>query len=500
MKRSIPKKNLQIKITLLIFLMLLSITVIVSAYLAITAEKKAMEIAINYAHGISKIIDSSLAYYMQKGHKKEISELIEELNKSEHIQGIHIFDNTKEIACINPRSFSKLFDSEYIDEVLKNVEYRPTIKVIKTKTYHFLAYYSPYVNTGSCKRCHIEEDKIGTLNVNIKLGGIYETILKQAKRTFMVLFISSILIAMLLSLLINMLIIKPIKKIEKGMEELMNGNYDVKVEIKSGDELELLSNNFNNMVDALNNANKTIDSMHKNMIHTDRLMTIGTLTASISHEIKNPLNSIMISTDILLDHCKKNVHDQRLKSFLEAIINDAQRIKDIIDQTLNFSRYETSFQENIDLKNLIKSIEIYSKRILFHREDIRFRLEDNTNEHVFIYGNKTNIEQMLINLLKNAVESVPSERKGDILLKIDRDDKFIEFTIQDNGVGIPKDKLDLIFKEFYSTKTNGTGLGLSIVKEIVENHNGELHIESEVDRGTKIVVKIPYTRDRYARD
>lgn len=437
---------------------------------------------------------------MQKGHKSEITSLIDELSTNEYLIGIHIFDNTKELACINPRDKHHTMTSEYMEEILKNVEYRPTLKIIKTKNYHFLAYYSPYANKGECKRCHLEKDIIGTLNVNIDLQKIYKTTLSQANKTFWVLLLSSFFIAAVLSLLINMLIINPIKKIEKGMEELTKNNFDVKIDIKSGDELELLAKNFNEMVDALNNANKTIDNMHKNIIHTDRLMTIGTLTASISHEIKNPLNSIMISSDILMEYCKKNVADTKLKSFLESIIEDAQRIKEIIDQTLNFSRYETSTNEHINIKKLIKSIEIYSKRILFNHENVDFKISENVSDDIFIFGNKTNIEQMLVNILKNAVESIPDDKNGTVTFTVYQDLQDVVFVIEDNGIGIPEDKLELIFKEFYSTKTNGTGLGLSIVKEIVENHSGTLEIVSKVDMGTKITIKIPIKKDKDARD
>jgi len=491
-----PKRNLQIKITLLIFILMTSVSLFVSTYLAKSSEKKVIELAINQANGVSKIIDSSLAYYMQKGHKKEISNLIAEISKNEYIQGIHIFDNSKEIACINPRYNFKNLTSEYFEKILENVEYHTTFKIIKTQNYHFLAYYSPYVNIGECKKCHLEKDIIGTLNVNIDLKYFYASALEQAQKTFIVLMLSNFFIALILSILLNTLIIKPIKKIEKGMDELTNNNnFDVKVEIKSGDELELLANNFNHMVNTLNNANKTIDSMHKSTIHNDRLMTIGNLTASISHEIKNPLNSIMINSDIVMEYCKKNVKDNKLKKFLESIIEDAQRIKDIIDQTLNFSRYETSNQEKINIKNFIKSIEIYSKRILFDRESINFKIIDETDVNLYIKGNKTNIEQMIINILKNAVESISDYRKGEIIFSIAQRGEFIEFRVADNGRGIPKDKMELIFKEFYSTKTNGTGLGLSIVKEIVEKHNGVLEIDSEEGIGTNVTIKIPICKD-----
>jgi signal transduction histidine kinase len=106
--------------------------------------------------------------------------------------------------------------------------------------------------------------------------------------------------------------------------------------------------------------------------------------------------------------------------------------------------------------------------------------------------NKTSMEQVFINLLKNAVESIPEDRKGQVNLIIrQEEDSLVTFIVEDNGIGIPKSVQKNIFSQFYTTKKQGTGLGLSIVKELVEFHDGSITVSSEEGEGTRFIIKLP---------
>jgi signal transduction histidine kinase len=221
-------------------------------------------------------------------------------------------------------------------------------------------------------------------------------------------------------------------------------------------------------------------------------MTVGQLTASLSHEIKNPLNSIFITADILHEKCKQ-FSDQNLTKLIDNILSDAERIRDIISQTLNFSKLDKSGVESVAIKDFLKNILTYAGRILFDNDRISFELNaDNRLMQCYLKVNKTSMEQVFINLLKNAVESIPENKKGKVTLTIKRDEsKYITFIISDTGVGIPESVRDEIFNHFYTTKKHGTGLGLSIVKELVECHDGKVYVESVEGVGTSFIVKLP---------
>lgn len=494
--------SLKLKINVLIFAIMLSISFIVSAYLSYNAEKKALNLAKSYIKTIPSIIDSSINNFMTAGDKQVVRKLILELSNVENVVGIHIFNPKGDISC-SYSNFKSEKPTKYLDLVYKNFTLEEKLQGINTKDVKMLSYYRPYQNKPECKKCHFDSgDIIGVLNINVNTMGLSKMLHNEINTVNMIMLISVIIVSFVLSILVNKLVINPLKLLETGMKKVTENDLNSKVKIDSHDEFELISNYFNNMVSSLKNANETIDNMHKNLIHSDRLSTIGQLTASLSHEIKNPLNSIMITSDLLAMKCEmakkgKNVNIEETLKHIENIVNDTIRIKNIIDQTLNFSRLNTDQKQVVSVRSFLETISIYVKRILFDYEKIKFRLETmNPEGDCLLNINKTNIEQVFINILKNAMESIPEDRAGEILLKVycTSDQEYIVFKIIDNGSGIPDEQMDKIFNEFYTTKKNGTGLGLPIAKDLIEQHNGKLMIESTVNVGTEVTIMLPVVK------
>ncbi|UOD35821.1 HAMP domain-containing histidine kinase [Deferribacteraceae bacterium V6Fe1] len=491
--------SLKLKINILIFAVMISISFIVSGYLTYNAEKKAMEMARSYIKTIPSIIDSSINNFMTAGDKEIVRKLILELSNVENVIGIHIFNPLGDISC-NYSNFKTEAPSKYINLVYQYFSLTEKLQEINTKDVKMLSYYRPYENKPECKKCHTDNgDIIGVLNINVSTAGISEMLSSEIKTVNIIMLISSLIVSLLLSILINKLVVNPLKKLEEGMHKVSENDFNSKVTINSRDEFELISNYFNNMVSSLKLANETIDNMHKNLIHSDRLTTIGQLTASLSHEIKNPLNSIMITSDLLAMKCEmaksgKAVNIDDTLKHIDNIINDTLRIKNIIDQTLNFSRLNTEQKQIVSVSSFLETINIYVKRILFDYEKVNFQLVKASEKGDCLLNiNKTNIEQVFINILKNAMESIPEDRHGNIVINVScsADHEYVIFKIIDDGVGISEDQLDKIFNEFYTTKKNGTGLGLPIAKDLIEQHNGKLKIESKVGVGTTVTIMLP---------
>lgn len=484
--------KLQVKITFLIFVILLSLSYFIGLYLSSNVKNKAFDISRTYLTSLPALIDNSINNFMVAGDKKVVKKLVNELSKDENIIGIHIFDAEGDLSCAFSDSKSK-YPRKYLEMVYANFTENETLKELKSKKINMLSYYKPYKNKKDCKPCHKNEgENIGVLNININMNHFTKNLQKQASTVQLILMMTTILLAAIISYVVNHLITKPVKKLENGMKEAAKNNLDVKVHIKSNDELEKLSNYFNHMTGSLKKANKEIDSFQKSLVHTDRLMTVGQLTASLSHEIKNPLNSIFISSDLLHAKCRE-VNDPYYARLIENITNDAERIRDIIAQTLNFSKLDTSDIEPVTINDLLSNILIYSGRILFDNEKISFDIDADENlMQCKLNVNKTSMEQVFINLLKNSVESIPDDREGYVILRIERcENNFAIFRLEDNGVGIPEAAIKEIFSQFYTTKKQGTGLGLSIVKELVEFHDGEIHVNSKEGEGTIFEIKLP---------
>jgi len=484
--------NLQIKITVLVFVILLSLSYLIGLYLSSNVKNKALDISKTYLTSLPSLIDNSINNFMVAGDKTIVKQLVKELSTDENIIGIHIFDAEGDISCAFS-DFESRYPNKYLHMIYSNYTKKETLKEIKSEKIDMLAYYKPYENKKECRRCHPAGKKIiGVLNINVDMSQFTGKLKSEANTVKAILMLSTFILAGILSYVINYLITRPVRKLENGMKEVSNNNLNTTVKINSRDELEKLADYFNQMVKSLRKANKEIDSFQKSLIHTDRLMTVGQLTASLSHEIKNPLNSIFITADLLHAKCEQ-LNDPYYTRLIDNIVSDSERIRDIISQTLNFSKLDNSGLEAVPIKDLLNNILIYAGRILFDNERINFELDaDDRLMQCSLKVNKTSMEQVFINLLKNAVESIPDNKNGEVRLVIKRyETNYVTFVISDTGVGIPESVQDNIFSQFYTTKTQGTGLGLSIVKELVEFHDGEIRVESEEGGGTSFIVKLP---------
>lgn len=354
-----------------------------------------------------------------------------------------------------------------------------------------ISYYSPPINNAppECRICHLksEGEVLGYININIDLSYLTDILGKDAANVRKILLVSSVGLFIIVTLLVNFLISRPLHRLEKAMQEVANNNLEVRMEVHSEDEFGRMSRLFNYMVYSLRKSFRTISNIHKNMMHNDRLMTIGTLTAAVSHEIKNPLNSIMLNADIL--SMKSKEHSE----YTEKILADAERIKDIIDNTLNFSRFddEQSVKE-VNLNSFMADVRLYADRTILKWTDIPLIMDVEENLGV-IKANPVHLEQIILNLVRNAVEAVEESESPKLWVRAERHGDEVIIKVIDNGKGIPEEVKKMVFNEFYTTKATGTGIGLYIVKELVNKYNGEIDFTSNAGAGTTFTIKLSLT-------
>lgn len=229
--------------------------------------------------------------------------------------------------------------------------------------------------------------------------------------------------------------------------------------------------------------------MEKKSREIERMTYIGQLTASLSHEIRNPLSSVKMNLQILSKNIILNGNDQKR---LEISKNEIDRLEGILQGLLNYAK-PLSLKFNLANLNDIVCACIELLEIKFHRKSIDYQLNLNPSlKECFV--DKGKIEQILINLLLNALDSV--EDFGNIRIITDRKKQsgkpYAMVRIEDDGKGVSKELLPHIFEPFYTTKTDGTGLGLANVKQIVTAHHGEIKVFNLTDTGTVFEVFLPY--------
>ncbi|AGF79550.1 PAS domain-containing histidine kinase [Desulfocapsa sulfexigens DSM 10523] len=243
----------------------------------------------------------------------------------------------------------------------------------------------------------------------------------------------------------------------------------------------------------------TSDEMRKaDSLRTAQMAAIGELAAGVAHEVNNPITGIINFAQLLLDDSEKNSLQAEL---LERIVNEGERIALIIKNLLSFARESENNNELIDIEQVIRdSLSLVAHQ--FKKDGIKIKTEFSSKAYR-IYGNFTQLQQVILNLLSNARFSLNDrypnsspEKTIEIscypFLKKEGE-TVTQITIKDSGTGIPQGILNRIFDPFFTTKPSGkgTGLGLSISYGIIQNHGGFIKVDSIMHQYTKMIIELP---------
>jgi signal transduction histidine kinase len=220
-----------------------------------------------------------------------------------------------------------------------------------------------------------------------------------------------------------------------------------------------------------------------------KFSALGQLSASLAHEIKNPLSSIKGTAEILLDEFPAG-HPKR--EFVEILLKETSRLNNTVEEVLQFSRRgrKRSVKDDAESEPLAKVIDGV-KNLLANqmaKKSISFSVAGNEAGNSFhVPGDK--LSQVFLNLILNAIDAVP--HKGTIAINMKKQGNVMFVTVEDNGPGVPEGNKEKIFAPFYSSKESGTGLGLSISKKIIESYGGEITVSACENGGSCFTVSLP---------
>jgi signal transduction histidine kinase len=345
----------------------------------------------------------------------------------------------------------------------------------------------------------VADKKLSELSLNI------ENILKKIT-IYNLIFMGLSAIIIIIILISLIILISPVKKLIDAIYFIKKGDYNHRIKIKTSGEIGTLIDSFNDMIatlkerkEKIEKQQKSLEEHHKNeiriknkLIEIERLAAIGKISAEISHEIRNPLNSINLNTDIIGEEIfSEDFNPEEIKPLFEQIKIEINRLNDITEKYLRLAKEPDLNPEpgNI-VKTLQEVIELLSIEFKNRKINLITHME---SDNININYDKNIIKSVFINLLKNALEASSKNGKVEIAVKkIKKENKdYIEITIKDDGIGISDKDKEKIFNPFFTTKKYGTGIGLFIVKEGILNHKGEIKIESEFSKGTKVTVIFP---------
>lgn len=220
----------------------------------------------------------------------------------------------------------------------------------------------------------------------------------------------------------------------------------------------------------------------KSMMQSEKLSVIGELSAGILHEVRNPLTSIKGFLQLLQNEPVVN------KDYVTIIMNEVEQIERIASELLYFTKPNAERFVSQDLK-IIAEETLFLFEPQATKKNVKMDLIADSEFHR-INGDKTQLKQVFVNLVKNAIEATPEHRKIKIVLS--RTGQLEHVQISDEGHGVPEDVLGKLGKSFFTTKESGTGLGLMVTYNIIRNHNGIIKVDSKEKEGTTFTLTFPH--------
>ncbi|KAF0142092.1 MAG: NtrC family signal transduction histidine kinase [Stygiobacter sp.] len=227
--------------------------------------------------------------------------------------------------------------------------------------------------------------------------------------------------------------------------------------------------------------------LEEQIIRGERLTAMGELASSVAHEIRNPLNSIGTITQQLGKDYLPVENQDEYKSLTQIVYKEVRRINDTIESFLKFAKPKPIQPETFSLSDLLAQTENQYKEV-FKQKNSNLIFSNMFNGAVF--WDRTQIAQVFINLIENALDSL-SENGTLIINSTEIANGLIEIKFSDNGKGISPDNLKKIFNLYFTTKTKGSGIGLSVVQQIISEHNGVISVESTLGQGTAFTIQLP---------
>ena len=265
--------------------------------------------------------------------------------------------------------------------------------------------------------------------------------------------------------------LKPIHELQKGMDQVKNGNFEIRIANEFHNETQDLINNFNLMVEELQKS----ETLKSDFI------------SNVSHEFKTPLSSIQGYATLLQDELLSKEDKEK---YIKCIIDSTQKLNVLVSNILKISKIDNQKivieKESFELDEQIREV-VLSLEKEWANKNIEFDID---LEEVIIKTDKTLLAHVWSNIIGNAIKFSSNNSKIDIKLK--KEEELIKVKIKDYGVGIEEDKIPYIFNKFYQGDTShsneGNGLGLALVKGILDLINGEINVISEVGKGTEFIV------------
>ena len=338
----------------------------------------------------------------------------------------------------------------------------------------------------------------GDKSLGYVLVSSYEDSLRALQRTQQVLLAVSLCAiltgAVVVWLLVNR-VTRPLRELRDGAEAVGRGDFTRRVPVRSRDECGELADVFNQMTENLQQSRaqlertvETLKTTQQQLIQSEKLSAVGEFVAGVTHELNNPLTTVMGFSELL----QKADVDPQHQRHLDMIFKSAQRCQKIVQSLLSFARRQQPERKPVPVNGLIDAVlEIVSYPLRTSNIEVVKKFASNLP---MVLADTHQIQQVLLNIINNARQAMEAHQpRGQITITTQANDSNVRITIQDSGPGISPENLRRIFDPFFTTKEvgKGTGLGLSLCYGIIKEHGGTITPLSRPGEGATFIIELP---------
>jgi len=520
-------------ITLLSFILFLSFGVIFRS----VNEGYLRRVIRQNGNNIGSIVEGALYHSMLTNDRSALQNTLDVINTLPGIEDVNMYDNQDNLAYSPFSTGGVQHDNPNCKDCHANIGTmfpvkEKSFKIVnldskcemsqKDYPYRLLLIRSPILNEASCytSACHAHsesEEVLGSFVIRIPLEDLDSAVKKSTKDFFILAALTTLLLVTFLRFFTRRNIKRPLNAIIKASEDVTRGDKSTRLDVKNMHlkDMIMVSSAFNEMLDNLQSAteelqnwsqqleykvqkkSEEISEMQNELIHVERIASLGKLSSSVAHEINNPLSGVLTYTKLVNKQLRGVKMDEKEKApmlkYLKVIEEETKRCGDIVKSLLDFSRKDPLDFKIYHLHNVVRE----ANALLEHQlkmSNISFETDFSAKSDL-IECSENQIKQACIAILLNASEAVIEN--GEIIVKTTNpDNENIKLEIKDNGIGIAPEDITHVFEPFYSAKekVSGIGLGLAIVHGIVQSHKGKVEVISELGHGTTISITLPLVK------
>lgn len=517
-----PKKNLY-SLTGKLLLAIGSLVVVVSALfwqsLSAHQEKELLKNFVSFGSSFVDSVRKTTRYGMLTFHRDLIQQSVEAIGSTEGVLRVRVASCKGNVAYSSHKDeigsvLGKSADVCLTCHTSENPDAGPLWSVRRSADGHrVLNIVQPLYNEISCytSSCHMHSPRqkvLGFIEAEFSLALLDKSVKQQSMAMIAYVITFMVLLSVALCSILWFLVSMPVTMLTEGMRRVAKGELDYKVEVNSRDEMGELASSFNVMTGELSRTKEELVEWGKTMekrveektqaiknaqaqlIQSEKLASLGRLSAGVAHEINNPLTGVVTFAHLLLKSLPEDGQDRK---DVEVILEQANRCSKIIKGLLGFSRASSTEKEEQNINELLKnSLGVIGRKADFLNVKV---ITDFDTSLPLVRAGGLQLQQVFVNMIVNAADSM--DGKGTLTVATrrveDGDGKFAEIEFSDTGCGISQETLSKIFEPFFTTKPvgKGTGLGLAVSYGIIEDHGGKITVKSEEGEGTSFFIRLP---------